>query len=236
MNTLQAGNPAARRDQPWARPRRLGRHHAAHRPHRRLHRTRRRRRQVARRDASDLRRLAVVHDLHPQLPAADGDRAPARHADAGRARRDARPRRRTSDRSDRKRASSPRCSPSCPIALRTNRTSPSPTWSSPAASACKGRRICNWCARSPTCSAANGAVRGPACRRAGRRRSDRSARPARRSGRNSISPPAFPARSSTASASKAPTSSSRSTPTATRRSSTSPISPWRPTPSAFCRR
>ena len=87
---LQAGDPAARRHHARPRSRRLGGHHAAHRPDRRLHRTRRRCRRLARRHAPDLRRLAAVHDLYAELPAADGDRAPARDADAG-ARRDARP-------------------------------------------------------------------------------------------------------------------------------------------------
>ena len=79
------------------RSRRLGRDHAAHRPHRRLHRARRRRRRLAGRDAPDLRRLAAVHDLHAELPAADGDGAPARDVDA-RSRRDEphRPHRRAS--------------------------------------------------------------------------------------------------------------------------------------------
>jgi electron transfer flavoprotein alpha subunit len=44
---------------------------------------RRRRRRLARGDAPDIRRLAPVRDLHPQLPPADGDLPAARHGHAG---------------------------------------------------------------------------------------------------------------------------------------------------------
>ena len=77
---LQARDPASRRDDARPRPRGLCRDNAAHRPDRRLHRPRGGCRRIARRDAPDLRRQPAVHDLHAQFPAADGDRAPARHS------------------------------------------------------------------------------------------------------------------------------------------------------------
>ena len=122
---LQAGNPAARRDHARPRPRRLRRDHAAHRPHRRLHRARRRRRRLARRDPPDLRRLAAVHDLHAQLPAADGHGAAARHADAERARTAATGRIvEHRARPARRRHRHQGAVASCPIATPASRTSP----------------------------------------------------------------------------------------------------------------
>jgi hypothetical protein len=98
----QAGNPAARRDDAGPRPGRLGGDHAEDRPHRRLHRTRDRpQRPLPAVHAADLRRQPAVHHRHAQLPAADGDRAPPRDADARAATRAYRPGRRLRPGTDR---------------------------------------------------------------------------------------------------------------------------------------
>ena len=91
---LQAGDSAAGRDHARPRPGRIGGDHAADRADRRLHRAGDRRRTFAGRDPPDLRRLVAVHHPHAELPAADGDRSPARHGDAGARSRAARPHRR----------------------------------------------------------------------------------------------------------------------------------------------
>ena len=150
------------------RSRGLRRDDSADRPHRRLHRTRRRRRRLARRDAPDLRRLAALHDLHAELSPADGDGASARDGHAGARRRRAWaascPSRPTSRRRrDHHQAASfhPRSR------IPTRAISPLPMSSSPAAWACRARRISSSCAISPRCSAPNSAARVRWCRRAG---------------------------------------------------------------------
>ena len=234
---LQAGNPAAGRDDARPRSRRLGRDDAADRPHRRLHRARRRRGRLARRDASDLRRLAALHDLHAELPAANGDRAPARDADAGARRKAARPRRRTSARPGGRRHRHQGAVLSARPRIRQSPISPMPMSSSPAASASARRKTSSWSASSPSVLGAEFGGSRPLVQKGWissdrqigqtgktirpealyrRRHFRRDPAPRRRRGRGSAS--------------------SRSTPTRMRRSSISPMSASSPTRSGCCRR
>ena len=149
--------------------------------------------------------LCTIYTLN--YPPADGDRAPARDADAGaRTEGASRPHRQPSLSTSSKQTSSPRC---CRFLPDRDSDKSNLAFADVVVAGGLGLQSAGkFPAGAPARRRARRRIRllAPAgAEGLGRRPTGRSARPARPSGRSSTSPPAFPARSSIASASRAPT-------------------------------